>query len=44
MNNLAKLLIAGKRWKDLQKFAESDVPEDYGPRSTWLQQAKAGGN
>lgn len=42
MNNLAKILIAKKRWKDLAEFAENDVPEDYLPRAAWITQGKKG--
>jgi tetratricopeptide (TPR) repeat protein len=40
LNNLAKLLIAQKRWKDLKTFAEEDVPQDDPSRDAWIKLAE----
>jgi tetratricopeptide (TPR) repeat protein len=40
LNNLAKLLIAQKRWKDLKTFAEEDVPSDDPSRDAWIKLAE----
>lgn len=40
LNNMHRLLVAQKRWKDLRKFVEEDVPEDHGSRDIWLKEAE----
>jgi len=40
LNNLGKLLVEQKRWKDLKKFLDDDVPEDHANRATWTREAE----
>ncbi len=40
LNNLAKLLVAQKRWKDLKEYAENDVPQDDPSRAVWIKEAE----
>lgn len=44
LNNLSKILIAERRWADLAKFAESDVPAGFPGREQWAEMAKNKGN
>ncbi len=41
INNLHIILAAQKRWKDLKKFAEEDVPDTHPLRDLWLKEADA---
>jgi tetratricopeptide (TPR) repeat protein len=40
LNNMYKILVAKKRWKDLKEFAENDVPEAFPLRETWIKEAE----
>ena len=40
VNNLARLLLTQKRWKDLKEFAENDVPAAHPMRDIWIRQAE----
>jgi tetratricopeptide (TPR) repeat protein len=40
INNMYKILSKQKRWADLKKFAEEDVPESHPFRDTWLKEAE----
>jgi tetratricopeptide (TPR) repeat protein len=42
LNNLAKLLIQKKRWKDLTEFVDDHVPEGYPGRDGWATAGKDG--
>lgn len=39
VNNLHLILAAQKRWHDLRKFAEEDVPESHPLRDAWIKDA-----
>jgi tetratricopeptide (TPR) repeat protein len=40
INNLYKILSKQKRWQDLKKFAEEDVPASHPFRDTWIKEAE----
>lgn len=40
LNNMYKILVAKKRWKDLKTFCENDVPEAHPFRAMWLKEAE----
>ena len=40
INNLYKILSKQKRWGDLKKFVEHDVPESHPLREVWLKEAE----
>lgn len=41
INNMYKILSAQKRWKDLKKFAENDVPASHPLREMWIKEAES---
>lgn len=41
INNMYKILAAQKRWKDLKKFAEDDVPASHPLREMWIKEAES---
>jgi tetratricopeptide (TPR) repeat protein len=41
INNIYKILSAQKRWKELKKFAEVDVPSSHPLRDMWIREAEA---
>jgi len=40
VNNLHLTLVALKKWKDLKKFAEDDVPDSHPFRDLWIKEAE----
>jgi tetratricopeptide (TPR) repeat protein len=40
LNNMYKILVAKKRWKDLKEFVVNDVPEAHPLRAIWLKEAE----
>jgi hypothetical protein len=41
LNNMHMILAAKKRWKELKKFAEEDVPDAHPQKEIWIKEAES---